>query len=179
MIGNAIAGFLGTGVAASTTSYESIATSTVGAGGSATVTFSSIPQTYTHLQVRAYYSRSSAANGSMYFNSDTTSSNYRSHYIEGNGASVSAGTVTTYSGIYSFVANTTWGGAIIDILDYTNTNKNKVAKILTGMDANGSGYIDFNSGIWLNTSAITSITCNAIGGNFPQYSSFALYGIKG
>ena len=60
MIGNSIAGFLGTGVAASTSSYESIATTTVGAGGSSSISFTSIPSTYTHLQVRGLTIKSGA-----------------------------------------------------------------------------------------------------------------------
>ncbi|CAB4173903.1 hypothetical protein UFOVP974_16 [uncultured Caudovirales phage] len=179
MIGNAIAGFLGTGVAVSASSYESIATTTVGAGGSATVTFNSIPGTYKHLQLRAHYYRSTAANAVIYFNADTTSSNYRSHYTEADGASVSAGTVTTYGGIYSFVNKVQWGAAVIDILDYGNTGKTKTVRILSGVDNNGTGMLDFNSGLWNTTNNITSVSCSAIGGNFAQYTSFALYGIKG
>lgn len=34
------------------TDYDSIATTTVGAGGAASITFSSIPSTYQHLQIR-------------------------------------------------------------------------------------------------------------------------------
>jgi hypothetical protein len=52
MIGNAIAGIYGVGVTPSTTAYESISTVTVGGGGVSDVTFSSIPSTFTHLQIR-------------------------------------------------------------------------------------------------------------------------------
>jgi hypothetical protein len=64
-------------------------------------------------------------------------------------------------------------------LDYTNTNKNKTARSLWGYDANGSGYVGLYSGLWRNTSAINRIDYVPASGTFPQYSSFALYGIKG
>jgi hypothetical protein len=73
-----------------------------------------------------------------------------------------------------------FAGYVIDILDYANTNKNKTIRSLAGSDANGSGTIWFGSIAWLSTSAITSLSFNIeSGSNFTQYSSFALYGIKG
>jgi hypothetical protein len=64
------------------------------------------------------------------------------------------------------------------VLDYGNTNKNKTVKTLAGYDGNGSGEIWFTSTLWNNTNAITSMTISS-NFNFTQYSSFALYGIKG
>jgi hypothetical protein len=73
-----------------------------------------------------------------------------------------------------------FGTFIIDILDYANTSKYKTQRGLGGADLNGSGYISFNSGNWRNTNAITSISLTPLyGSQFAQYSSFALYGIKG
>ena len=74
-------------------SYESIQTVTVGAGGSASVTFSSIPATYKHLQIRGILRSSySPSNTSMRltFNSDT-GNNYSSHFLMSTGSSVTAG----------------------------------------------------------------------------------------
>ena len=70
---------------------------------------------------------------------------------------------------------------IFDILDYTNTNKNTTTRALTGNETNGTAgqAILFSSGNWRNTAAITSILIYPSSGNFSQYSSFALYGIKG
>ena len=102
---NNIAGLLGEGVAASTTSFESIATVTVGSGGSSSISFSSIPSTYKHLQVRCI-ARSSRTQNSGYgvirFNSDT-GTNYSYHSLAGDGASASAygvGTVNYPTQIY-------------------------------------------------------------------------------
>ena len=162
-------------------SFESIATTTVGAGGQATITFSSIPATFKHLQIRGILRTASDQSVLLTFNS--SSSTYKNHYLEGNGSSVSAGAETN-SGIALYglsVSNANiFGGFIWDILDYADTNKNKVLRALQGYDRNGSGYLDFDSGLWVNTSAITSVTIVPTGGTtFQQYSHFALYGIKG
>ena len=73
-----------------------------------------------------------------------------------------------------------FGSGVIDILDYANTNKYKTVRTLSGDDKNGSGYVVFGSGLWQNTNAVSTITLTNHGAtNFQQYSSFALYGIKG
>jgi hypothetical protein len=71
------------------------------------------------------------------------------------------------------------GSGILDIHDYTSTTKNKTFRSITGRDNNGSGQITLYSGLWLSTSAITSISLNTSGSNFTTASTFALYGIKG
>ena len=178
------------GAAAAASSYESIATTTVGSGGSSTISFTSIPSTYTHLQVRGIGRVSATGSGTetllMRFNTDTTA-NYSVHNVYGNGTSASAGGAanTTSIGIYDMprtgeLANS-FGSFVIDILDYGNTNKYKTSRALAGMDTNGNtyAYIGLYSGNWRNTNAITQIDLTSSGGNFVQYSSFALYGIKG
>ena len=168
-----------------------IATTTVGAGGSSTITFSSIPQNYEHLQIR-WLSRDSAADTGVQnvvasFNSDTTYTNYRTHYLTGDGSSATAGDLQL-SGLYvsaglnvsnNATANI-FGVSIMDILDYQNTNKYKTVRTLTGIDLNGTGgQVRLASSLWMNSAAISSITLNVrSSGNFTQYSSFALYGIK-
>lgn len=175
---------------ASPTSYDSIATVTVGAGGQSQIDFTSIPSTYKHLQVRIM-ARGGTSGASMQskmaFNSDTSTANYVSHGLSGNGTSASASAQT--SGVIVQVPfgrqvgstglASAFGVSVIDILDYTNTSKNKTSRVLTGQDQNGSGDIALASGLWLSTSAITTISfTNQDGANYLQYSSFALYGIK-
>ena len=161
-------------------SYESIATTTVGSGGSSTVSFTSIPSTYTHLQVR-YMTLTNTLAGptTLQFNGDTTGANYRYHVLYGNGTSALAGSATTaYAPI--FQGNTTYPSVgILDILDYNNTNKYKTTRNLDGYDTNNtiSGSLGLSSGLWMNTAAITSITFVA-NTTFNQYTQFALYGIK-
>jgi hypothetical protein len=177
-----ISGHLETGA------YESISTVTVGGGGSAIITFSSIPGTFTHLQVRAIVRDTGASYGynvRLRFNGDS-GSNYTRHNLEGNGSSASSsGSSSAETSIP--IAQTTGGtnltgnfsSFICDVLDYANTNKNKTARCLAGYDDNGSGYINLRSGSYMQTTAITSMTLESTGTLFEQYSSFALYGIKG
>lgn len=171
------------------TVYESISTVTVGSGGSATISFTSIPATYTHLQIRgiARGSRSDQADGIVaQYNSDT-GANYSWHEIQGSGSSAGAvaSANASHMGMQDSMAAQTGGASIfgalvIDILDYANTNKYKTQKSLTGNDRNGAGYVNFSSGSWRNTNAITSIDLKALyGSGFAEYTQFALYGIKG
>jgi hypothetical protein len=185
---NTVFGTLSAGVAASTNSYESISTVTVGSGGSASISFTSIPSTYTHLQIRGIARTSaSIASGdflSLTFNSDT-GTNYAYHQLIGNGtaASAIAGASTNATYVQRFGTATqsanVFGATNIDILDYANTNKYKTMRFLGGYDNNGDGWIVFGSGLWQSTTAITGITLTGGSGNFVQYSQFALYGIKG
>jgi hypothetical protein len=155
---------------------------TVGPAGASEVNFTNIPGTYTHLQIRGIAPGSNDSDVWIRFNSDT-GSNYAAHRIYGDGSSVSAGANTTSTKIDT-AARTSGSSsipapAVIDILDYANTNKYKTLRSLFGWDNNGSGYIMFSSGLWMNTSAITSIKLFPQVGSFQQYAQFALYAVKG
>lgn len=168
----------------STNSYESIATVTVGAGGSSSITFSSISGTYKHLQIRIL-GRDASSNGEfkIEFNGDTTTTNYRKHVLYGDGAAAYGGSAnnnTCAPLAYSGQTANAFEAVIIDVLDYANTNKNTTIRTLFGKDLNGSGDVGLHSNLWVNTAAVTDIVFKVVGGsNFAQYSSFALYGIKG
>jgi hypothetical protein len=161
--------------------FESIATTTL-TTAAATITFSSIPQTYSHLQLR-YIARNDTANYfvRIRFNGSTTATDYVYHVLNGTGSAVTVGYENDgmYAPRQSNAANI-FGAGVVDILDYTDTNKYKTIRGLGGRDANGSGDVDFLSGFYkANTSAITSIEITVAAGNYTQYSHFALYGIKG
>jgi hypothetical protein len=169
--------------------FESIAT-TVLSSSTGTVTFSSIPQTYKHLQLRVIGKTDRALNRDSFrirFNSDSTTTNYRSHFVYGNGASTaSSDEGDTAGGVnYRLSGNSgatdIFGASIVDVLDYSNTNKYKTTRCLGGADFNGAdGEMYLGSAVWLSSSAITSFTIVPnTGTNFLQYSHFALYGIKG
>ena len=169
--------------------YESIATTTVGAGGQATITFGSIPSNYKHLQIRGLMRNTDGSSGQsglyMRLNSDTAS-NYSWHRLYGDGASATSGASTSTSsmlpgiGARSGSLASTFGVTVIDILDYTNTNIYTTIRGLTGHDTNGGGYVGLHSGNWRNTAAVTTIDLiSDTSTSFVQYSSFALYGIKG
>lgn len=180
MLNSLIGIIASSGGVTSTNSYESIATTTVGVGGTSTITFSSIPSTYQHLQIRAFTIGSSDNYFTIRANSDT-GSNYAYHQLTGDGTSVTAGagssTSTMFSGQGSG-SSSNGAVAVVDLLDYANTNKFKTFRTLTGYDINSVGGIWYRSGLWQNTNAVNNITLVS-GGTFAQYSSFALYGIKG
>lgn len=166
--------------------FESIATITVGSGGAASVTFSSIPATFTHLQIR-FIARTTASNNiQVYFNTDSSNTNYAFHNVRGDGATASAlafasgvGNALLLVNEGSSITANTFGAGVVDILDYANTNKYTTARSLGGNDNNGSGVVGLNSKLWLNTAAVNSIELLSSGNNLQQYSHFALYGIKG
>jgi len=174
--------------AAAAGAFESIATAS-GTGSSGTITFSSIPSTYTHLQIRGIGRTTTASTGFddllVRFNSDSSAS-YTYHALTGDGSTASAfgGTAQTSAiivdGLYrNNVTANTMASVIIDLVDYAVTTKNKTLRTFNGGDVNGSGKIYLQSHLWINTAAVSSITLVASGTNFGTQSVFSLYGIKG
>jgi hypothetical protein len=160
-----------------TSSYYSIATTTLGTA-TASITFSSIPSTYTHLELRMKTVTSGLGWVTVVFNSDT-GNNYSWHELRGDGSSASASAAGNAGNISAYLQSSQQGSGVFSVLDYANTGKYKTAKTLGGYDDNGSGYVTQTSGVWRNTAAITSITITHSTSSYSQYSSFALYGIKG
>jgi len=163
-------------------SYESISTVTVGGTSQSSITLSSIPGTYKHLQLR-YFSQNTN-NDTTVFQVNGSSGGYQLHVLAGTGSSVVSGGTVGYSfgsfGVTSGGTSNNFAAGILDILDYANTNKYKTFRSISGRDLNGSGGAQLRSSLWANTSAITSIVVTTDSGlNFTQYTKFALYGIKG
>jgi hypothetical protein len=169
--------------------FVPIATTTL-ASNASSITFSSIPATYTHLQLRGNGRSTTAGSAQdelqLSFNG-VSGSSYAFHFIYGNSASVVASGGASQSYIRagflpraSATANV-FGSAIIDIFDYASTSKNKTIRSFAGADLNDSNSITaFCSGLFMSLSAITSITLRPeSGNNFPANSSYSLYGIKG
>ena len=178
----------GWGAAVAAGAYESIASAT-GTGSSGTITFSSIPSTYKHLQIRI----NALATGNtslwrMRFNGDT-GSNYSWHYLVGNGtSSASSGGSGSATSMYLSLSGSSGSAnlyptvSIVDIHDYASTTKNKTERHITGFDNNlgtTSSYLEIDSGAWYNTAAITSIEIAILSNSFATTATFALYGIKG
>jgi hypothetical protein len=174
-------------------SYVSIATSTL-SSSQASIEFTSIPQTYTHLQIRGI-GRTSRTNYSVdqfYLQlNGSTSNDYASHILGSDGSTAFAYTGSLpdsviYTGqiATNLASSSIFGAVIIDILDYTNTNKYTTTRALAGVDPNSAtgtvyGAVNFASGLYNLTTAISSIKIFGQIGTLQQYSSFALYGIKG
>ena len=172
--------------------FESIATQTVSGGATNTVTFSSIPATYSHLQLR-YILRTNRTDDyidilGMTFNSDTAS-NYNNHLLNTeNGGGVAAGYVASTSARYHLLGATAlsntnvFAAGVIDILDYANTNKYKTTRSINGFSNNQTNHdwLGLESSLWRSTSAINRIDFTIVGGTYlTALSTFALYGIKG
>jgi hypothetical protein len=155
------------------------------------VTFNSIPQTYTHLQLRCFVRDQASAPNPDYLLTQlngVTTAQYTNHTLYGNGSSAVAdafnlntygfcGPLAYVSGAYS-TANA-YTPVIIDILDYANTNKYTTLRSLGGFDSNGTGRVGLFSGLWNSTAAVTSIFISTANNNEVSGSVYALYGIKG
>lgn len=166
--------------------YEAIASTSISTATS-TVTFSSIPGTYEHLQLRCY-ARSTDSGQYTHircrFNS-STSSIYDDHYLYGNGSGVvgDSGTNQTFHYLFRIpgagATSNCFGVYVIDLVDYASTNKNKVTRLLSGWNQNTSvGEAWFTSHSWRSTSAITSIELVSGSGDFAVGSVFSLYGLR-
>lgn len=168
--------------------FESIATYVVGSTAQTSITFSGIPSTYKHLQLRSIVRSSTGSSPEnlayMQFNSDT-GSNYSDHFLLGYGTGVAGNSdvssvkMPVVESSNSGTLANVFGATVLDILDYANTNKYKTVRSIAGVDANGSGAVFLTSGSWRNTAAITTVTIIPEKISFVQYSHFALYGIKG
>jgi hypothetical protein len=174
---NLISAIHGTGAAAGGgTSYESISTVTVGSGGSSSISFTSIPSTYKHLQIRGFVADNATnSNFELSFNG---SAGTKAHRLMGDGSTASSDYYNS-AVIYAQRTDTGQFVFITDLLDYTSTAINKTIRTLAGGDNNGAGRVGLWSGFINSTSAITSLSIAPTASNFPQYSKLALYGIKG
>ena len=165
--------------------YELISTA-YGTGSSNTITFSSIPSTYKHLQLRATIRGTDTTTNLQFkvqFNGSTTSL-YSWHDLIGDGSGVSStsGTSQTFirldnlAGASSVTGN--HSALILDVLDYTNTTTNKTTRALSG-NANSLNYVRLTSGNWRSTAAVTSLSIAANAAAISTTSRFSLYGIRG
>lgn len=166
------------------TTYELISSVTVGSGGAADITFSSIASTYTDLLVKvsARNTASTAIDVLISFNGTTTT--YSDRILYGSGSAAGSVSDTGASGIYG-VLNTistntasTFSNCEFYIPNYASSN-NKSVSIDSVNENNATGaYSYLTAGLWANSSAITSIKIAPSSNNFAQYSTAYLYGIS-
>lgn len=169
--------------------YDSIAT-VYGTGSSGTVSFTSIPTTYKHLQIRGI-ARTDLAGSfpalSVRLSGNNGSSSYGYQRLYGTGgasalADASGAGTDAYMLTVSAdaLASSIYGGFVLDIVDYKDTNKNREMKSLSGANGNGSGNAMVVAGTCYSNDAVTSISIIAgAGQNIKTFSQFALYGIQG
>ena len=169
----------------STNSYESIASAN-GSGSTSVINFSAIPSTYKHLQIRFSAITAVANQILITANGDTGSTSYTKHYTLGrpNASLYTGGESGTAEllmmGAYGTVATYPNVG-IINIYDYSSTNKNKTFISIAGANDNTTttGEVDIFSGLWKSTAAINQLNITTSGANFATTTKFSLYGIKG
>ena len=163
------------------TTYEAIATVTVGSGGAANIEFTSIPATYTDLVVKVSGRAANAANSAeLYIRFNGVATGYSSKLLYGSGSSVGSSTETTMPGLATAASDTasTFGNTEFYIPNYAGSNNKSVSTDGVSENNATAAYQYLNAGLWSNTAAITSIALTTNKGNFVQYSTATLYGIK-
>jgi len=165
------------------TTFELISSVTVGAGGAASIDFTSIPTTYTDLCVKL---SSRAASGGavdvlIQFNTDTTSGNYSQRQLQGNGASVSSGTGNQQSATSNGASDTasTFASSEIYVPNYLSATTKSFATDSVTENNGTTAYATLRAGLWSGTAAINAIKLTHNGGtSFAQYSTAYIYGVK-
>ena len=161
---------------------EAIATTYLEADA-AGITFSSIPATYEHLQLRCSF-RTDGTNRSdvtMTFNSDTGAGQYSSHRIIAYGGTATGGGWGSLTGMLGVSASagdayaTDYSSVIVDVLDYANTNKNTTCKMFSAAKTSANFDIFVTSGLWDDTDAVHTITLDG-SYDLRRGSSVTLYG---
>ena len=160
------------------TTFVKIATVIVGSGGASTMDFTSIPSTYTDLNL--VLSLRPTSQDSVYLSFNGSTSSFTSRFLEGSGASASSGTATRYVAFPLTTTSNTFSSSSIYIPNYAGAT-NKSYSIDSVSEANATtAYADLVAGLWSSTSAINQISISlATGGvTFVQYSTATLYGIS-
>ena len=162
--------------------YKLISTVTVGSGGAATIDFTNIPAIYDDLIVKASTRMETGASEiRVRFNGSAV--NYSTRYLQGSGSSASSGTAGTIwiyvneDNYATYTANT-FANTEIYIPNYVgNTNKSMSSDSVVENNATAA-YSQLTAGLWSDTSAINQVTLHHVSGDYDQYSSASLYGIK-
>ena len=165
--------------------YTLISSSTV-ATNTASVTFSSIPSTYTDLVIRC--SNRTASGGvetlNIQLNGDTAT-NYSSTNVKGSGTAASNSRTTSdtsatmYTSDWSSDTANTFSNGEIYIPSYTVAQNKPIGTFGVEENNAAAAFITASASLWRSTAAVTSITLIYTGGNnHLAGSSFYLYGIK-
>jgi hypothetical protein len=176
----------GAGEPVALSDYELIATGNA-TGSAAFIEFTSIPTTYSHLQIRGTFrgTDSASVRDFLITMNGIAGTSYASHQLNGNGSTVSSSGLTSqarieFSNIIPAATQTAniFGACVIDVLDYRSTSKNTTIRMLGGFSGT-SQVIRLGSGFVNNTAAITTIRLAVNVANLATGTRFSLYGIKG
>jgi hypothetical protein len=164
--------------------FVKIASATAGSGGAANFDFTSIPQTYTDLQI-VLSLRATSTNATLiyYFNNDTTAANYTFRNINTTNGTSAASNSATQPWIGAAVNDSgftasVWASAQIYIANYTTSKLKTIFADSVNENNATITNIALSANLWSSTAAINRITLDAFGGDFAQYSTATLYGIK-
>ena len=165
--------------------FELIASSTVGSGGAASIDFTSIAGTYTDLVIKTSVRTTGTAAPWLQLRFNGSSSSYTQRYLYGTGAAAAsttsgtAGYMTLAAGINSTSQTaSTFTNAEIYIPNYAGSN-NKSVSADTAQENNATtAYATLAAGLWSSSSAITQVTLYPETGNFAEFSTAYLYGVK-
>jgi hypothetical protein len=165
--------------------YEAIATVTVGSGGAASITFSSIPATYTDLIIKtsARTNRSGQPVDTLVVQYNGSSSTLSQRALYGNGSTASSYSSATEQELVwvtgALATASTFGNGDIYIPNYAGSNYKSASADSVSETNIYSAYATFTAGLWSNTAAITSIVISSFtSSTIEQYSTATLYGIK-
>ena len=161
--------------------YTLIASNTVGSGGTASVTFSSIAATYTDLLVKlSLRSDRTADTDSVNMTVNGSAISMTWLYLLGNNSVASSATAQRFYTDSDYNTASTFGNAEVYIPNYASANyKSFSVDTVSENNATSGAQTELLAQLWSNTSAITSITfAPQFGSNWKQYSTFYLYGIK-
>lgn len=163
--------------------FTLISSVTVGSGGAATMSFTSIPATYTDLLVRVSARNTTTSGSGLNMRFNSISSTYSGKYLEGDGAAASSGSTTTSyfaAGNVNTSNNTanTFASTDVYIPNYAGSN-NKSGSVESVYENNATtAYVTMIAGLLSNTAAITQIDITPSANTFAQYSTAYLYGIS-
>lgn len=164
--------------------FTLIASSTVGAGGAADITFSSIPNTYTDLCIvfSLRDNLAGATQNNILFTINGSSSNYSERQLNGSGsaagsASRSSVNIGLFYATSASVTSNTFANGSIYIPNYAGSNNKSISIDAVTENNATTAYAVFNAALWSDSAAITSLKLAANGASYVQYSTAYLYGI--
>ena len=165
--------------------FELIASSTVGAGGASSISFSSIASTYGDLCLKVS-SRGASTGTLVLVTFNSSGSGYQARWVDGDGSATSSGTNnTTLQNLMAWTESSsttsnTFGNFELYIPNYASSNyKTVVSDYVNENNATSGISYGILANTWSNTAAINSISLSIYGGtNFAQYSTAYLYGVK-
>jgi hypothetical protein len=163
------------------TTYQLISSVTVGSGGAASMSFTSIPATYTDLVV-LWSARSNdpqpGVNSLISFNGST--SNFSGRYLEGSGLGSGSGSFARFVGVDNSLNSTgsTFSNNMVYISNYAGSNYKPFSADSAQENNQTQAQQTLNGGLWSQGTAITSVTITPANGSYVQYSTAYLYGIS-